>query len=165
MLNKVELIGRLGADPEIKRMNSGNEVCNLRIATSEKWRDKNSGERKEKTEWHRVTVWVEGLIKVAEQYLKKGDLVYIEGKIETRKWTDQSGAERYSTEVVVTGFKSTLLMLGGSNGGGNSGGRSGGDDDDWGESSGGGGSRPRRQSTARRNSDMDDDIPFAPEWR
>lgn len=163
MLNKVELIGRLGADPEIKRMNNGNEVCNLRLATSEKWRDKNSGERKEKTEWHRVTVWVEGLIKVAEQYLKKGDLVYIEGKIETRKWTDQSGAERYSTEVVVTGFKSTLLMLGGGNGGG---GRSGGDDDDWGESSGGGGgSRPRRQSTARRNSDMDDDIPFAPEWR
>lgn len=163
MLNKVELIGRLGADPEIKRMNNGNEVCNLRLATSEKWRDKNSGERKEKTEWHRITIWVEGLIKVAEQYLKKGDLVYIEGKIETRKWTDQSGAERYSTEVVVTGFKSTLLMLGGGNG--NGGGRSGGDDDDWGESSGGGGSRPRRQSTARRNSDMDDDIPFAPEWR
>lgn len=155
MLNKVELIGRLGADPEIKRMNNGNEVCNLRLATSEKWRDKNSGERKEKTEWHRITIWVEGLIKVAEQYLKKGDLVYIEGKIETRKWTDQSGAERYSTEVVVTGFKSTLLMLGGN---GNGGGRSGGDDDDW-------GSGPRRSSSggsrrSNQNTDMDDDIPF-----
>lgn len=158
MLNKVTLIGNLGADPELKTLSNGSKVCNLRIATSEAWRDKNSGERKEKTEWHRVTIWSEGLAKVAEQYLSKGSKVYIEGKIETRKWTDQSGAEKYSTEIVLNGFNAKLIMLDGRNGGGGS--RSD-DGDDWGEDGG-----SRRQSSrsaprrAARNDDMDDDIPF-----
>jgi len=155
-VNKVILIGNLGADPEIRRTQDGRPIANLRIATSESWRDKNTGERKEKTEWHRVVVFNEGLCKVIEQYLKKGAKVYIEGALQTRKWTDQSGQERYSTEVVLQGFNSTLTMLDGRSGGGSSGGGGdyGGSDDFGGGSSGGGGGR------GNFSQDLDDEIPF-----
>ncbi|MFK4657557.1 single-strand DNA-binding protein [Bradyrhizobium japonicum] len=162
-VNKVILVGNLGKDPEIRRTQDGRPIANLSIATSETWRDKNSGERKEKTEWHRVVIFNEGLCKVAEQYLKKGAKVYIEGALQTRKWTDQSGAEKYSTEVVLQGFNSTLTMLDGRGGGG--GGGSFGDEPggDFG-SSGPVSSAPRRAVAAGggggRNGDMDDDIPF-----
>jgi single-strand DNA-binding protein len=170
-VNKVILIGNVGADPEIRRTQDGRPIANLRIATSETWRDKNSGERKEKTEWHTVVVFNEGLCKVVEQYVKKGAKLYIEGALQTRKWQDQSGNERYSTEVVLQGFGSTLTML---DGRGEGGGRSqgGGYDDfsqDSGGDNGGGRSAPARSSNqgARSNSpapsfsrDMDDDIPF-----
>src|SRR5438067_3280005 len=158
-VNKVILIGNLGADPEIRRTQDGRPIANLNIATSETWRDKSSGERKEKTEWHRVVIFNEGLCKVAEQYLKKGAKVYIEGALQTRKWTDQSGVEKYSTEVVLQGFNSTLTMLDGRSGGG---GGSFGDEPggDFG-SSGPVSSAPRRTVAAAgggRNSDVDDDI-------
>ena len=161
-VNKVILVGNLGKDPEIRRTQDGRPIANLSIATSETWRDKNSGERKEKTEWHRVVIFNEGLCKVAEQYLKKGAKVYIEGALQTRKWTDQQGAEKYSTEVVLQGFNSTLTMLDGRGGGG--GGGSFGDEPggDFG-SSGPVSSAPRRPVAAGgggRSSDMDDDIPF-----
>jgi single-strand DNA-binding protein len=161
-VNKVILVGNLGKDPEIRRTQDGRPIANLSIATSETWRDKNSGERKEKTEWHRVVIFNEGLCKVAEQYLKKGAKVYIEGALQTRKWTDQSGVEKYSTEVVLQGFNSTLTMLDGRGGGG--GGGSYGDEPggDFG-SSGPISSAPRRPVAASgggRNNDMDDDIPF-----
>ena len=161
-VNKVILVGNLGKDPEIRRTQDGRPIANLSIATSETWRDKNSGERKEKTDWHRVVIFNEGLCKVAEQYLKKGAKVYIEGALQTRKWTDQSGVEKYSTEVVLQGFNSTLTMLDGRGGGG--GGGSFGDEPggDFG-SSGPVSSAPRRPVAAGgggRNSDMDDDIPF-----
>src|SRR5664279_3442831 len=107
-VNKVVLIGNLGRDPEVRRLTSGDPVVNLSIATSESWRDKASGERKEKTEWHRVVIFNENLAKVAEQYLKKGAKVYVEGQLQTRKWTDQAGIEKYSTEVVLQGFNATL---------------------------------------------------------
>jgi single-strand DNA-binding protein len=110
-LNKVLLIGNLGADPEVKRLNDGRPVVNLRLATSESWRDKGTGERKERTEWHRVVIFNENLCTVAEKYLKKGSKVYVEGQIQTRKWQDQSGNDRYSTEVVLTAFNSTLTLL------------------------------------------------------
>lgn len=110
-INKVILIGNLGKDPESRRMQNGNPVVNLTIATSESWKDKSSGERKERTEWHRVVIFNEGLCSIAEQYLKKGSKVYLEGALQTRKWTDQSGVEKYSTEVVLQGFNSTLTML------------------------------------------------------
>jgi single-strand DNA-binding protein len=161
-VNKVILVGNLGKDPEIRRTQDGRPIANLSIATSETWRDKNSGERKEKTEWHRVVIFNEGLCKVAEQYLKKGAKVYIEGALQTRKWTDQSGVEKYSTEVVLQGFNSTLTMLDGRGGGG---GGSFGEEPggDFG-SSGPVSSAPRRAVAAGggggRNSDMDDDIPF-----
>src|SRR6476646_9751631 len=160
-VNRVMLIGNLGKDPEIRRTQDGRPIANLSIATSETWRDKNSGERKEKTEWHRVVIFNEGLCKVAEQYLKKGAKVYIEGALQTRKWTDQSGVEKYSTEVVLQGFNSTLTMLDGRGGGG---GGSFGEEPggDFG-SSGPVSSAPRRAVAAGgggRNSDMDDDIPF-----
>lgn len=116
-VNKVTLIGNLGADPEVKAFSNGNKVCNLRLATSETWKDKNTGERKEKTEWHTVSIFQEGLVRVAEQYLKKGSKVYIEGKLQTRKWQDQSGADRYSTEIVMQGFGGVLVMLDGAGGG------------------------------------------------
>ncbi|PKP77240.1 MAG: single-stranded DNA-binding protein [Alphaproteobacteria bacterium HGW-Alphaproteobacteria-3] len=157
-VNKVILIGNLGADPEIRRTQDGRPIANLRIATSESWRDKNTGERKEKTEWHRVVVFNEGLCKVIEQYVKKGAKVYIEGALQTRKWTDQSGVEKYSTEIVLQGFNSTLTMLDGRSGGGSSGGGSGGDyggsDDFGGGSSGSGGGR------GNFSQDLDDEIPF-----
>jgi single-strand DNA-binding protein len=161
-VNKVILVGNLGADPEIKRTQDGRPIANLRIATSETWRDKNSGERKEKTEWHRVVIFNEGLCKIAEQYLKKGAKVYIEGQLQTRKWTDQSGVEKYSTEVVLQNFNSVLTMLDGRSGGGGSFGS----DDSGGDfgSSGPSSAPPRRAAVAAvgggRGSDMDDDIPF-----
>lgn len=110
-VNKVILLGNLGADPEVRRLNNGNPVVSLRVATSESWRDKNSGERKEKTEWHSVVIFSEGLCKVAEQYLHKGSKVYLEGQLQTRKWQDQSGNDRYSTEIVLQGFNSALVLL------------------------------------------------------
>ncbi|MGR4929168.1 single-stranded DNA-binding protein [Bradyrhizobium sp. CAR08] len=161
-VNKVILVGNLGKDPEIRRTQDGRPIANLSVATSETWRDKATGERKEKTEWHRVVIFNEGLCKVAEQYLKKGAKIYVEGALQTRKWTDQSGVEKYSTEVVLQGFNSTLTMLDGRSGGG--GGGSFGDEPggDFG-SSGPVSSAPRRPVPAGgggRNSDMDDDIPF-----
>jgi single-strand DNA-binding protein len=161
-VNKVILVGNLGADPEIKRTQDGRPIANLRIATSESWRDKTSGERKEKTEWHRVVIFNEGLCKVAEQYLKKGAKVYIEGQLQTRKWTDpSSGVEKFSTEVVLQNFNSTLTMLDGRSAGGGSFGS----DDSGGDfgSSGPSSAAPRRAVAAAsggRGSDMDDDIPF-----
>jgi len=159
-VNKVILVGNLGKDPEIRRTQDGRPIANLSIATSETWRDKGTGERKEKTEWHRVVIFNEGLCKVAEQYLKKGAKVYIEGQLQTRKWTDQSGAEKYSTEVVLQGFNSNLTMLDGRGGS-----ASFGSDDaggDFGSSSPS--SAPPRRAVAAgarsSNSDMDDDIPF-----
>lgn len=161
-VNKVILVGNLGKDPEIRRTQDGRPIANLSVATSETWRDKATGERKEKTEWHRVVIFNEGLCKVAEQYLKKGAKIYVEGALQTRKWTDQSGVEKYSTEVVLQGFNSTLTMLDSRSGGG--GGGSFGDEPggDFG-SSGPVSSAPRRPVAAGgggRNSDMDDDIPF-----
>jgi len=122
-VNKVILVGNLGADPEIRTFNNGGKVCNLRIATSETWKDKSTGEKKEKTEWHTVAIFQEGLVGVCEKYLRKGSKVYIEGKLQTRKWQDQSGADRYSTEVVLQGFGGSLVMLDGKSGGGDSGGQ------------------------------------------
>ncbi|WP_417670439.1 single-stranded DNA-binding protein [Roseibium sp.] len=121
-VNKVILVGNLGADPEIRRTQDGRPIANLRIATSETWRDRSSGERREKTEWHRVVIFNEGLCKVAEQFLRKGSKVYLEGQLQTRKWQDQSGQDRYSTEVVLQGFNSTLTMLDGRGEGGEGGG-------------------------------------------
>jgi single-strand DNA-binding protein len=157
-VNKVILVGNLGKDPEVRRTQDGRPIVHLSVATSETWRDKATGERKEKTEWHRVVIFNEGLAKVAEQYLKKGAKVYVEGALQTRKWTDQSGAEKYSTEVVLQGFNSSLTMLDGRGGGGSFGEEPGGD---FGASGPGGGA-PRRAAVAggSRNSDMDDDIPF-----
>jgi single-strand DNA-binding protein len=159
-VNKVILVGNLGKDPEIRTLNSGDRVANLRIATSETWRDKSSGERKEKTEWHQVVIFNDNLVKVAENYLKKGSTIYIEGALQTRKWTDQQGAEKYSTEIVLQKFRGELTMLGGRAGGGDAeeGGYRGG------ESGGaGGGFSGRAQSSGPKESfaaDLDDDIPF-----
>ena len=155
-VNKVILIGNLGADPEIRSLNSGERVANLRIATSETWRDRASGERKEKTEWHRVVVFNENIVKVCEQYLRKGAKVYIEGSIQTRKWTDQSGQEKYSTEIVLQKFRGELTMLDGR-------GEGGGMSDSGGYSGGGFSSGPRNTSSAPRedfSADLDDEIPF-----
>ena len=136
-LNKVMLIGNLGADPEVRSFQNGGRVCNLRIATSEQWKDRNTGERQERTEWHTVAIFSEGLVNVAENYLKKGSKVFVEGQLQTRKWQDQNGQDRYSTEVVLRGFNGTLTMLDGPGGGqgGGGGGRSGGG---YGGGSGGG---------------------------
>ncbi len=159
-VNKVILVGNLGKDPEIRRTQDGRPIANLSVATSEQWRDKATGERKEKTEWHRVVIFSEGLAKVAEQYLKKGAKVYIEGQLQTRKWTDQAGVEKYSTEVVLQGFNSNLTMLDGRSGGaGGGGGFSDEPSNDFGSPA------PRRAVAAaggggRGNADMDDDIPF-----
>lgn len=149
-VNKVILIGNLGRDPEVRSFPSGGKVCNLRIATSETWRDKQSGERREKTEWHSVAIFSEGLVRVAEQYLRKGSKVYIEGQLETRKWQDQSGQDRYSTEVVLRGFNSSLVML---DGRGEGGGQMR-DDRDHDDRTGSGGYSPGPAP------DIDDDIPF-----
>jgi len=170
-VNKVILIGNLGRDPEVRSFQNGGKVCNLRIATSETWKDRNTGERREKTEWHSVAIFQEGLVRIAEQYLKKGSKVYIEGQLQTRKWQDQSGADRYSTEVVLQGFGGTLTMLdgrdgGGSGGGGNYGGGGGGYDSgpsDQGGYGGGydsgpsGGGNDGGRGSSR---DLDDEIPF-----
>src|SRR6201986_4603552 len=158
-VNKVILVGNLGKDPEIRRTQDGRPIANLSVATSDTWRDKATGERKEKTEWHRVVIFSEPLCQIVEQYLKKGAKVYIEGQLQTRKWTDQSGVEKYSTEVVLQGFNSTLTMLDGRGGAGGGGGFSDEPSGDFGSSS----PAPRRAMAAAgggRNNDMDDDIPF-----
>lgn len=158
-VNKVILIGNLGRDPEIRTMQSGGRVCNLALATSESWRDRQTGERRERTEWHRVVVFSEGLVRVVEQYLRKGAKVYIEGQLQTRKWQDQSGQDRYTTEVVLQGFNSTLTMLDGRGEGGGGGGYN----EGGGYGQGGGRqveNRSRPQSAPAFESGMDDDIPF-----
>ncbi len=174
-LNKVMLIGNLGADPEIRSFQNGGKVANLRIATSETWKDRNTGERQERTEWHTVAIFSEGLVNVVENYLKKGSKVFIEGKLQTRKWQDQSGNDRYSTEVVLRGFDGTLTMLdgrgeGGGGGGGRSGGGYGGGGSQggggWnqgggsGGSSGGGNQGGGSTGGGGGYDDLDDDIPF-----
>lgn len=173
-LNKVMLIGNLGADPEVRSFQNGGKVCNLRIATSEQWKDRTSGERQERTEWHTVAIFSEGLVSVAERYLKKGSKVYVEGQLQTRKWQDQSGNDRYSTEVVLRGFNGTLTMLDGPGGQGSSqgggggqrsggyggaagGGQSGGWDQGGGSAGGGSGGSTGGGSNY---DDLDDDIPF-----
>jgi single-strand DNA-binding protein len=161
-VNKVILVGNLGKDPEIRRTQDGRPIANLSIATSETWRDKNTGERKEKTEWHRVVIFSEGLCRVAEQYLKKGAKVYIEGQLQTRKWQDKDGQDKYSTEVVLQGFNSTLTMLDGRSGGGGGGDFGGGDDMGSGGDFGAQSPRARRPAAvgAGGRGDMDDEIPF-----
>lgn len=163
-VNKVILIGNLGRDPEIRTMQSGGRVCNLALATSESWRDKQTGERRERTEWHRVVVFNEGLVNVCERFLKKGSKIYIEGQLETRKWQDQSGQERYSTEVVLRPFRSELTMLDSrSEGGGGGYGGGGYEDRGFGEPMGGamgGGMGGSSGGSAPPPSDLDDDIPF-----
>ena len=146
-LNKVQIIGRLGADPEIKQMVNGKNVARLSVATSQSWKDKSSGERKEKTEWHRVVIFNEGLVNIVQQYLKKGANVYLEGQLSTRKWRDEkSGQDKYSTEIVLQGYNSSLTMLGGKNESNNS--------------------QPSQESSlpndqmSQDNSDLDDEIPF-----
>lgn len=165
-VNKVILVGNLGADPEIRRLNSGDPVVNIRVATSESWRDKNSGDRKEKTEWHNVVIFNDNLAKVAEQYLKKGMKVYIEGQLQTRKWQDQSGQDRYTTEIVLQKFRGELQMLDargqgeggqvGYGGGRNSDFGQSGPTDDVGGGNRGGGSR----GGGGGSRDLDDEIPF-----
>ena len=158
-VNKVILIGNLGADPEIRSFQNGGKVANLRIATSENWKDKNTGERQERTEWHSVAIFSEGLIGVVERYLRKGSKVYIEGSLQTRKWQDQSGNDRYSTEVVLRGMNGTLTMLDGAPGGGGGGQRGGGND--WaGGSQGGGAGRDQGTPAGGFGDDLDVDIPF-----
>ncbi|PWE29183.1 single-stranded DNA-binding protein [Pararhodobacter marinus] len=172
-VNKVILVGNLGRDPEVRSFQNGGKVCNLRIATSESWRDRNSGERRERTEWHSVAIFSEPLAKIAEQYLRKGSKVYIEGQLETRKWQDQQGQDRYTTEIVLRPYRGELTLLdgrgdgasgGGSGGGyddpgygGGSGGGSRGGSGGYGGGSSGGGSRGGFGGGA---SDMDDEIPF-----
>jgi single-strand DNA-binding protein len=180
-VNKVILIGNLGRDPEVRTFQNGGKVCNLRIATSENWKDKATGERREKTEWHTVAIFQEGLVRIAEQYLKKGSKVYLEGKLQTRKWQDQSGQDRYSTEVVLQGFDGVMTMLDGAGGasgsggggddrggggypddrdGGYGGGNSGGSDSGGNSGGGGGGGQSRGGGSGGGASDMDDEIPF-----
>ncbi|WP_314712983.1 single-stranded DNA-binding protein [Sphingobium yanoikuyae] len=165
-LNKVCLIGNLGADPETKSFQNGGKIANLRLATSESWKDRTSGERKERTEWHSVSVQSEGLVGVVERYLRKGSKVYIEGQLRTRKWQDQSGNDRYTTEIVLNGPRAVLAMLDGAQGGGN---RQ--SDDGWGGGAGSQGSGDYRrseqerggfggQSSAGFDDDLDDEVPF-----
>ena len=169
-LNKVMLIGNLGADPEIRSFQNGGKVANLRIATSETWKDRNTGERQERTEWHTVAIFSEGLVGVVERYLRKGSKVYVEGQLQTRKWQDQSGNDRYSTEVVIRGLNGSLTMLDGAQGGGGGGGysggggggggqRSGGNDGGWNQGGGNGGGGSSSGGGSNYD-DLDDDIPF-----
>ena len=165
-INKVILIGNLGMDPEVRTFQNGGRVCNLRIATSETWRDKQSGERRERTEWHSVAIYNEPLAKLAEQYLRKGSKVYLEGQLETRKWQDQSGQDRYTTEVVLRPYKGELTFLDGRDGGGGGGGGyGGGGRDDFGGGGGGGGDMGRGGGSGGgmgggMGGGLDDDIPF-----
>jgi len=161
-VNKVILVGNVGNDPEIRTFNNGGKVANFSLATSENWRDKQSGERREKTEWHRVAVFNDGLVGVIERYVKKGSKLYIEGKLQTRKWTDNSGVEKYTTEVVLQGFGSTLTMLDSRNEGG---GRGGYNQDsvaygNQGQGGGGGRQSASAQEGPKENFDLDDEIPF-----
>jgi single-strand DNA-binding protein len=159
-LNKVQLIGHLGKDPEARSMNNGGEVVSFTLATSESWNDKQSGERKDKTEWHNVVIFNENIGRVAKQYLRKGSQCYVEGALQTRKWTDQTGNDRYTTEIVLQRFRGELVLLGGRGEGGSSGGGQGGGgggrSDNWGGGGGGGASR----SPGPFDSDLDDDVPF-----
>ncbi len=168
-VNKVILIGHLGADPESRSFQNGNKVVNFRIATGESWKDKTTGERKERTEWHSIAIFNEGLAKIAEQYLKKGSKVFIEGQLETRKWQDQSGADRYSTEIVLRPFHGALTLL-------DSAGKRSADDMGYDDRSGGasqgsenggsaGGSYGGAPAGGAGRHDLDDEIPFSPEWR
>ena len=168
-VNKVILVGNLGADSEVRNLPSGGKVVNLSIATSENWKDKNTGERREKTEWHRVVIFSEGLARVAEQYLRKGSKVYLEGQLQTRKWQDQSGADKYSTEIVLQGFNSNMTLLdgrgegdgaGGDNGGFRGTRQSEGGYGNGGGNGGGGARRPSNNAPAFESGGMDDDIPF-----
>ena len=168
-VNKVILVGNLGRDPESRSFQNGGKVVNLRIATSENWKDRTTGERKEKTEWHSVAIFNENVGRIAEQYLRKGSKVYIEGQLQTRKWQDQQGADRYTTEIVIQNFNGTLTLLDGrSEGGGSGGGSSGGGGGSWNEEDRGGGSNNFGGSSgagASRgggafDSDLDDDVPF-----
>jgi single-strand DNA-binding protein len=170
-VNKVILIGNLGRDPEIRTMQSGGKVAQLSLATSESWRDRNTGERQERTEWHRVVIFDERLVEVVEKYLKKGQKVYVEGQLQTRKWTDNSGQERYTTEVVLQRFRGELTMLSGRDGGGGGGGGGFGEPDDMGGGYGGGGGPGGRGAGGGGGSggggrggpppkDLDDEIPF-----
>jgi len=156
-VNKVILIANLGRDPEVRSFSNGGKVCNLRIATSETWKDRSTGERKERVEWHSIAIHAEGLVGIAEKYLRKGSKVYVEGQLETRKWQDQSGQDRYTTEVVLRPYNGTLTLLDGrrdGNGGGSGG--------DYGGGSGGGSGYG---SGGHLGGDIDNEIPFAPEWR
>ena len=161
-VNKVILIGNLGADPEVRNMQDGRPVVNLRLATSESWRDKATGERRERTEWHRVVIFNEGLARIAEQYLRKGSKIYVEGQLQTRKWTDQNGQDRYTTEVVLQGFKGELTMLDSRAGAGA--GAGGGFGDSGGFGAGGGMDAPAQGSGGGQpkdfSRDLDDDVPF-----
>jgi single-strand DNA-binding protein len=162
-VNKVILVGNLGRDPEIRSTQDGMRIANLNLATSESWRDKMSGERKEKTEWHRVVIFNERLTELAEKYLRKGSKIYVEGALQTRKWTDNAGVEKYSTEVVLTRFRGELTMLDGARDGGRAGGGAG--DPDYDEGSAGGYNEPPRAAatpsrTRAANADLDDEIPF-----
>ena len=160
-LNKVIIIGNLGRDPEIRDFANGGKVCNLRIATSETWKDKNSGERRERTEWHTVAIFSEGLVNVCKSYLKKGSKIYIEGQLETRKWQDQNGVDKYTTEVVLRPYRSELLMLDGRSGGESGGG--GGDsyqNDQSGHSDNQSAGGNSGDSSAKGEQYMDDEIPF-----
>ncbi|WP_423210552.1 single-stranded DNA-binding protein [Paracoccus yeei] len=157
-VNKVILIGNLGQDPEIRSFQNGGKIANLRIATSETWKDRNTGERKERTEWHTVAIYSEPLVRVAEQYLKKGSKVYVEGQLETRKWQDQQGNDRYSTEVALRPFRSELTMLDGRGGSGGGGGGRG--DDGYGYEGGSSGGGSGRSPSPASRTDFDDEIPF-----
>ena len=174
-VNKVILVGNLGKDPEIRSFQNGGKVANFSIATSESWKDKNTGEKREKTDWHNVAIFNEGLVRVAEQYLRKGSKVYIEGQLQTRKWTDQSGTDKYTTEVVLQNYNGTLVMLDGRSDGGGSGGGSGGmrssgggGGNSWGNDGGGssggnyggGSSQGGGSGGGAFDSDLDDDVPF-----
>jgi single-strand DNA-binding protein len=165
-LNKVMLIGNLGKDPEVRSFQNGGKVCNFSLATSESWKDKNTGERREKTDWHNVAIFNENLVRIAEQYLKKGSKVYIEGSLQTRKWQDQSGADKYTTEVVLQNFNGTLVLLDRAEGGGGGGQRGGGGGGEWDQSGGGGGgsgggaARGGASRPSAFDSDLDDDVPF-----
>ena len=174
-INKVIIVGNLGKDPEVRTFANGGKVCNFSVATSESWKDKQTGERKEKTEWHNISIYNEGLAGVAEKYLKKGSKVYLEGKLQTRKWQDQSGNDRYSTDVVLQGFDAKMEMLDSRPGGGGQGGGQGGSNDGWGGGQGGGapsggggndswgqtgGGSGGGQGGGAFDSDLDDDVPF-----
>ena len=161
-VNKVILVGNLGRDPEIRSTQDGTRIANFSLATSESWRDRNSGERRERTEWHRVVIFNENLVKIAEQYLRKGSKIYVEGALQTRKWTDQQGQERYSTEVVLQRFRGELTMLDGKGegGGGSGGGMGGGEPEEYGGGYASGSAAPRAERRPPQGPDLDDEIPF-----
>jgi single-strand DNA-binding protein len=159
-VNKVILLGNLGRDPEVRTAQNGDKIVNLNIATSETWKDRGTGERKEKTEWHRVVIFNPNLADIAERYLRKGSSVYVEGALQTRKWTDQSGQEKYTTEIVIGRFKGELTLLGGRDGGGGGGGGGGGYEDGSRQGGGGSSSRQGGGQSWEPPADLDDEIPF-----